>query len=451
MTTSPTHTPPDHIIARRQRAANALRQRASHVRGNHATPPVALLAAGHHLPIPGQHDRVYPFMAHSHYYYLTEQQCPGGVLAIDLQDNTPNPWVPFAPEVTNAQRTWEGDASWEGKPLPELATWLAQKQGRPVAILGCPVADYTGGFDLELSHQLADALMHERRILDAVEVEHMRKAAHATAAGHAYAHQALTSGHAAGMTEWQLKVEIEAEFFRHGGDDTPYETIVGAGPNAAVLHFAPSQRVIEKGQCVLIDAGASYKRYAGDVTRTWPVGRPSQTQRNIINIVIEAEQAAIDMCKPGVEWHDIHRKASEVILEGLKAIDAIQGDPPQLVERGVAKLFFPHGVGHMIGLGVRGAGGRLPGRPPRTGPGGVAVRVDIPLEPGHAFTVEPGLYFIPAIIDDPQTREEFKDAVKWQAIDTIRKDIQGVRIEDDVVVGHETCDVLTRAIPKTTD
>ncbi|MFI4882307.1 MAG: M24 family metallopeptidase [Phycisphaerales bacterium JB064] len=443
--------PAAHLIARRQRTADALRERARQVVGERGALPVVLLGAGEPISVPGQHDRVYPFMAHSDYYYLTEQQCPGGVLAIDLAEGQGSPWLAFAPEVTQAHRTWEGDVTWEGAPLAELSPWLVQRRGRPVAMLGCAVGAYGGGTDHKLGSELADALLHARRVLDDVEITNMRAACAATTAGHAYAHRMLTSGEAAGMTERQLQVEIEAEFFRNGGDGTPYDTIVGSGPHAAVLHFAPGGRVISKGECVLIDAGAAHKRYAGDVTRTWPVGSPTQTQRDIINIVIESEEAGIAMCKPGVEWHDVHRTCSEKVLEGLIGLGALSGDPADLVERGVAGLFFPHGVGHMIGLGVRGAGGRLPGRPPRQGPGGVGVRVDIPLEAGHGFTVEPGLYFIPGLIDVPDTREKFKDAVRWDAIDTIRKEIQGVRIEDDIVIRDDGCEVLTAGIVKRLD
>lgn len=445
----PTISPAAHLVARRQRVADALGERARLLLGDHATPPVVLLGAGEMVPVPGQHDRVYPFMAHSDYYYLTEQQCPGGVLAIDLAGGSP--WQAFAPEVTQAHRTWEGDVTWEGASLAELAPWLSQRRGRGVAMLGCPVGGYGGGVDQKLSAELADALLHSRRVLDKVEIANMRAACKATAAGHAYAHRVLTSGEAAGMTERQLQVEIEAEFFRNGAGGTPYDTIVGSGPHAAVLHFAPGERVIAKGECVLIDAGASHKRYAGDVTRTWPVGPPTQTQRDIINIVIDSEEAGLAMCRPGVEWHDVHRACSEKVLEGLVGLGAVSGDPAELVERGVAGLFFPHGVGHMIGLGVRGAGGRLPGRAPRQGPGGVGVRVDIPLEAGHGFTVEPGLYFIPGLIDVEATREKFKDAVRWDAIDRIRQEIQGVRIEDDVVITEGGCENLTAEIVKRLD
>ncbi len=441
-------TPAAHLLVRRRRAAVALREWARQTVGSSGALPVVLLGAGEMIPVPGQHDRVYPFMAHSEYYYLTEQQCPGGVLAIDLAEENEAPWRVFAPEVTQAHRTWEGDVTWEGRPLAEIGTWLAERRGRAVAMLGCPVGGFGGGVDQKLSAELAEALLHSRRVLDEVEIGHMRKACAATAAGHVYAHRVLTSGEAAGMTERQLQVEIEAEFFRNGGDGTPYDTIVGSGPNAAVLHFAPGDRVIAKGECVLIDAGASSKRYAGDVTRAWPVGQPSQTQRDVISIVIDAEEAGLAMCKPGVEWHDVHRRASEKVLEGLVGLGAIVGDPAELVERGVAGLFFPHGVGHMIGLGVRGAGGRLPGRKPRLGPGGVGVRVDMPLEAGHGFTVEPGLYFIPGLIDVAETRAKFGDAVQWGVVDTLRKEIQGVRIEDDVVIREGGCEVLTAEIVK---
>ncbi len=417
--------------------------------GGAASLPIVLLGAGEMVPMPGQHDRVYPFMAHSAYFYLTEQQCPGGVLAIDLAEESP--WSAFAPEVTQAHRTWEGDVTWEGAPLAELAPWLAERRGRAVAAIGCPVAGYAGGADRGLSAELEDAFLHARRVLDEVEIEHMHRACAATAAGHAYAHRMLTSGEAADMTERQLQVEIEAEFFRSGGDSTPYDTIVGSGPNAAVLHFAPGSREIAKGECVLIDAGAAHHRYAGDVTRTWPVGKPTQTQRDVINIVIDSEEAGLAMCVPGTEWHDVHRRCSEVVLDGLIGLGALKGDAAELVERGVAGLFFPHGVGHMIGLGVRGAGGRLPGRAPRKGPGGVGVRVDIPLESGHGFTVEPGLYFIPGLIDVAETREKFGDAVQWGVVDSLRKEIQGVRIEDDVIVRDGGCEVLTADIVKRLD
>lgn len=437
--------PADHLLARRQRTVVALRERAREVGGGAL--PVVLLGAGEMIPVPGQHDRVYAFMAHSDYYYLAEQQCPGGVMAVDLEEDADG-WRAFAPEVTQAHRTWEGDVTWEGAPLAELGPWLAQRRGRTVAMLGCPVGGYGGGVDTELSAELAGALLHSRRVLDEVEIGLMRQACAATAAGHAYAHGVLTSGQAAGMTERQLQVEIEAEFFRNGGDGTPYDTIVGSGPNAAVLHFAPGERVMNKGECVLVDAGASHKRYAGDVTRAWPVGEPTQTQRDVINIVTEAEEAGLVMCVPGTEWHDVHRQCSEVVLEGLIGLGALKGDAAELVERGVAGLFFPHGVGHMIGLGVRGAGGRLPGRAPRKGPGGVSVRVDIPLEAGHGFTVEPGLYFIPGLIDVAETREKFGDAVQWGVVDSLRKEIQGVRIEDDVIVREGGCEVLTGGIVK---
>ena len=440
--------PAAHLLARRQRTASALRERAEQSLGESASPPIVLLGAGEMIPVPGQHDRVYPFMAHSAYFYLTEQQCPGGVLAIDLAEAGDEFWRAFAPEVTQAHRTWEGDVTWEGAPLVELTSWLAERRGRSIAAIGCPVAGYNGASAPELSADLEDAFLHARRVLDDVEIDHMRRACAATAAGHAYAHRVLSSGEAAGMTERQLQVEIEAEFFRNGGDGTPYDTIVGSGPHAAVLHFAPGDRVIAKGECVLIDAGAASNRYAGDVTRTWPVGEPSQTQRDVINIVIDSEEAGLAMCKPGIEWHDVHRKCREVVLEGLVGLGALTGDPAELVERGLAGLFFPHGVGHMIGLGVRGAGGRLPGRAPRKGPGGVGVRVDIPLEVGHGFTVEPGLYFIPGLIDVAETRETFGDVVNWDAIDTIRKEIQGVRIEDDIVIREDGCEVLTEEIVK---
>ncbi|MEO1007404.1 MAG: M24 family metallopeptidase [Planctomycetota bacterium] len=447
--------PADYLPARRRRIAAALAKKSRELAGDGAPLPIVLVGAGEMIPVAGAHDRTYPYIAHSHYYYLAEQECPGGVLAIDLEEaEAENPWHAFAPEVTDARRTWEGDVEWEGRPLAEFAAWLAPRvgagRGRAIAALGNPPAgiNVSHGVDGPLAAALDDAFLHARRVLDDREIDLMQRAAEATAHGHAWAREHITSGTADGVTERAIQIELEAEFFRGGGDATAYDTIVGCGANAAVLHFFPSERVVHRGECVLIDAGAQVRRYAADVTRTWPVGEPTSVQRDLINIVCDAEESAIAMCVPGVEWHDVHRHASERVLEGLAGLGALKGDPAELVERGIAALFFPHGVGHMIGLGVRGAGGRQPGRAPRPGPGEVRVRVDMPLAAGHGFTVEPGLYFIPQLIDPDATRQRFADAVNWSTIDALRTEIQGIRIEDDIVIREGRPEVLTSSIEK---
>jgi len=437
----------DVLLARRRQAARALASAAQeHAPG--APPAVVLVCAGAPVRIPGGHDQRYPFLSHADYFHLADRECVGGVLACDLADaggpdgggpdgGGENPWRDFEPAVTDAERTWEGDRVAIGRPLAELAAWMASRADRPLAVLGSPGAAFTQAADTKLTLALGEALLHARRVLDEGAISRMRDAASATAAGHAVA-RAIAADGGRGLSERGARIEIEAAMFRAGGDATAYDTIVGCGPGAAVLHATPGERRLEQGSCVLVDAGASVGRYAADVTRTWAIGRASEAQRGAIALVTRAERAAVDACRPGVEWHDVHRLACRSILEGLAGMGVVRdsavraGGADGLIDRGLAALLMPHGVGHMIGLGVRGAGGREPGRAPRPGPGGVRVRVDLPLRAGYAMTVEPGLYFIGRLLEG--VRERFEDAVDWASLERLAGEIRGVRIEDDVVV-----------------
>jgi Xaa-Pro aminopeptidase len=132
------------------------------------------------------------------------------------------------------------------------------------------------------------------------------------------------------------------------------------------------------------------------------------------------------------------------------ALGIMKGNPQSLIERDAHALFFPHGLGHLVGLGVRDGSGRAPGRAPSARPGLANLRVDLPLERGYAITVEPGVYFIPALLNDPTNREKYRDAVDWDRVVPLL-DFGGIRIEDNVVVTDGAPEVLTAAIPKTLD
>jgi Xaa-Pro aminopeptidase len=226
-----------------------------------------------------------------------------------------------------------------------------------------------------------------------------------------------------------------------------YDTIIGGGINSAVLHFAPSPRRFQAGELVLIDAGAQYLGYASDVTRTYSVGGSlTSIQREIHAVVHAAEQAAIEHCRPGIEWRDVHLVAALSIAEGLAAIGLLKGDPTALVESGAAWLFFPHGIGHLVGLGVRDAGG-VPLRERRDEPKPYPnLRINLPLEPGFVVTVEPGVYFVPAILNDPGNRSRHRDAVNWARVDQLLG-FGGVRVEDDVLITADGYEVLTGDVP----
>jgi Xaa-Pro aminopeptidase len=395
---------------------------------------VVLVGAGAPIPMPGRADRRYPFRSHSEYLYLTDRERPGGVLAFDPAEG----WVDFVAPVTPEERLWEGapDAQ-EGVPLPELQGWLEKRRGRPLACLGARAADG----DEALEQRVREGLNKVRRPKDEIELERMRAAESATAAGFA----ALAALIEPGRTERELQIELEAAFYRAGADALAFDTIVAGGANSAVLHFPPTGRMLEPGDLVLVDAGGEVRGYASDVTRTYPAsGALSTEQAELHGLVRAANLAAQERCTAGTEFADVHWTAARVIAEGLADFGLLKGAPDTLVERRTVSLFLPHGVGHMVGLGVRDAGGPAPGRKPRDD--FPRLRIDLPLEEGFVVTIEPGIYFVPALLEDRERRAQHRDAVDWELAERMLG-FGGIRIEDNVLVTAAGPQNLTRDIP----
>jgi Xaa-Pro aminopeptidase len=421
----------DFLTARRARIASALP----------LADAVLLVGAGEPVPLPEGSDQTYPFRSHAEYYYLAGQECAGGVVAFDRREGAAAGWVSFVPAVTESERVWEGRAQLPGTPLASLDDWLAERRGRPVAMLGAPLRNVAA--DEVTTANVRASLRHERRPKDAHEIDLIRRAAAATAPGYATLHALLRPG----ITERALQIELEAEFLRHGGTRPGYGTIIGSGPNSAVLHFEPSARAAQPGEFVLVDAGAEIDRYMADVTRTYVVGTPTAFQRDLHQIVVAAEERAIARCVPGAEWKDIHLATAVDLVGGLVSLGIMRGQPETLVEQEAHTLFFPHGVGHMVGLGVRDGSGTFPGRTKDLRSSLKNLRMDLPLAPDYVVTIEPGLYFIPALLNDPARRERFKDCVAWTKVEPCLH-LGGVRIEDNVLVTKAAPEVLTGSIPK---
>jgi Xaa-Pro aminopeptidase len=400
---------------------------------------VVVIGAGDPIPIPGRGDLTYPFRAHSEYYYLTDRDRPGGVLVFDPHEG----WLDFHPPVDD-----EHAAVWLGAPAEELGgpttdtlgDWLMSRAPRPVACLG--VASAGVDFDGQLSCRLRFALAAIRRRKDALELERMRLAERATRAAFSAVVPLLRDG----MTERAAQIELEAEAFRAGADAMAYETVIAGGPNSAALHFAPTPRQMRSGELVLIDAGAEYRRYASDITRTYPVGGMfTALQQELHSLVRAAETAAVARCAAGTEWRDVHLAAARVIADGLVSCGILRGDRDSLIESGAVWLFFPHGIGHLVGLGVRDAGGTLPDR--RDDPPPFPhLRIDLPLEPGMVVTVEPGIYFVGALLESPQRRRSHPDHVVWERVDRLRG-FGGIRIEDNVLITESGHEVITADVP----
>ena len=389
---------------------------------------LVLVEAGQAIHVPGRSDRTYPFRAHSEYLWLADRERPGGVLAFDPQEG----WVEFVAPVTAEELLWTGlEGDREGvpegaRPVDELEAFIGGREPQRL------------GATSEAATALRDALIRVRRPKDDVELDRMRIAVDATAAGFADLVRLIDPG----RTERELRIDLEASFFRNGGDFLAFDSIVAAGVHAAVLHFSPTTRALRDGEVLLVDAGAEHRGYAADVTRTYVVaGTFSGEQQVVQEAVRRANEAAIAACGPGVRWREVHRAAALVLADGLLELGVLRGDPESLLESGAVTLFFPHGVGHMLGLGVRDAGvaSDEEEQPP---PGLPRLRVDIPLEPRHVWTIEPGIYFVPTLL----ARERGRDGVNWSRVEELL-DFGGVRIEHDVLITADGSEVLTAAIP----
>ena len=420
----------DNVVLERRR------RRAVSVFGDN--PPIVLFGAGKPIQIPGGQDQTYPFIPHPEYYWLTGSRRWGGVLAYDPHDG----WRHFVRPVSQNERLWEGGGEdVEGDDVEGLPGWLEKRAGRPVAVIGGAVDNVES--DLQQAQTLHASIDGVRRRKDAAEIALIERAAAATAAGHARARDVIRPG----VSERRIRIELEAEMFRHGADGVAFDTIVGAGAHAAVLHFEPGARVVEPDDLILIDAGASIDGYAADVTRTYPAGdRFTTGQQAVYDLVLAAQLEAISTCRKGVEWHEVHRAAAGVIALGLRDLGILRGDSDDLLDSGAVSLFLPHGVGHMVGLGVRDVGGLAADREVSVYCG-IRLRVDLPLEKGFLMTVEPGVYFVPTLLDDPERRERFAGMVNWDALERWRP-VGGVRIEDNVLITDAEPRILTSEIPK---
>jgi Xaa-Pro aminopeptidase len=258
-----------------------------------------------------------------------------------------------------------------------------------------------------------------RLIKDAHELSLLHRACDVTVAGH----RAAAARIAPGEGEWAVEATLHATFRASGGGGPGYESIVGSGENACVLHYVENASVIGEDVLVLVDAGADYGFYNGDVTRTYPAGgRFVGARREIYEIVEAARAAGVAAVRPGCPIGGVHDAATRVLVEGLVALGVLVGDVDDLIAAEAHKPFYPHQTSHWLGLDVHDPGDYARGGVSRS------------LEPGMVLTVEPGLYFRP---------EHEKTPGHLAGI--------GVRIEDDVAVTADGHDVLTAALPTAVD
>ena len=296
------------------------------------------------------------------------------------------------------------------------------------------------------------AIINMRLIKDAGEIAAMRQAADAGID----AHRAAMSATVVGRTEDDVEAALTGALVRHRCRPSFSSIVTMRGE---VLHGASAGRKLTPGALMLVDAGAEASTgYASDITRTFPVsGEWTPIQRQLYDTVLRAEREAIAACLPGRRYREVHTIAARCITAGLIEAELLRGDVDDLTERGVYTLFFPHGVGHLLGLDVHDMedfgdlAGYAPGRQRPERFGDCFLRLDRDLAPGMVVTIEPGIYLVPAIWRRDDLVGPFADAVNRPAVDALLADaFGGIRIEDDVHVRDASSggpEVLTAALP----
>jgi len=295
--------------------------------------------------------------------------------------------------------------------------------------------------------ELASAIVRLRLSQDEGALAELRQAAACTVKAHLAGMRATRHV----QFESEVRAAMENVILAHNMT-CAYNSIVTI--HGEVLHNGNYHHPIHHGDLLLADVGAeTWMGWASDITRTWPVsGRFSPTQRQIYEVVRAAHDASISKIAPGVEYQEIHLLAATTLTQGLVDLGILKGDVEELVENDVHAAFFPHGIGHLIGLDVHDmedlgdlAGYEL-GRTRSDRFGLKFLRLDRPLQPGMLVSIEPGFYQIPSLLNYPDRRDAFQEFVDWNRLVDFA-DVRGIRIENDVLVTESGHEVITGELP----
>ena len=427
-----THSPVHNLLARRRQLAQQLEDGV-----------VALVFAGHEVV--RNHDVMFPFRARSNFIYLAGFEEPGAVLVLDTRHGKPK-WTAYLEERDEHMAVWLGERPSFAEMakqhhLNEIKPTHAFEKDLPGLLAGADAVYHVPGEDADEDKRLMGAwarvraaarrgampplvlvdlsemLGGMRLFKDETEIAALKKATAASAVGHGAARMAAEPG----AKEYQVQAALEQGFRHAGALRLGYDPIVASGPNACVLHYVKNNRTLKKGDLLLIDAGGEVDGYTADITRTFCVGAaPSVQQKAILDIVLNAQQAAFDTARPGATLAAVHEAAQKELARGLIALKVLGGPLRSVLKNNALGPFYPHGTSHWLGLDVHDP---CPYRDRDGQP--------ITLAPGMVFTVEPGLYFRSAAA---------QAAPKFAGI--------GVRIEDDVLMTQKGHEILTAAVPK---
>lgn len=413
----------------------------------------------------------FTYRAASHFLYLVGTPLPGAALLLTRERA-----VLFAEPEAEDDALWHGakpsfadlhrglvvdevravgdlDAALAAVGLEEIATlppqdawsaaWLSARLGRTVLPSGGDAL-----VDGTPDATLADAMIALRLCHDVGAVAQMRAAAETSVRAHLAGMRATRPGE----TEHAVCGAMIGALRREGFEEA-YGSIVTI--EGEVLHHHGHENTLSAGDLLLADVGGeSPEGWAADITRTWPVsGTFSPTQRAIYDVVLATQRAAIDKVRPGVSYRDVHETAKRMMVMGLRDLGILRGDMDGLLERGAHAIFFPHGIGHLLGLDVHDMedlgdrAGYAPGRVRSEKFGDRYLRLDRDLASGMAVTIEPGFYQVPAILRDKRITSLVGDDLRRDELAKYA-DVRGIRIEDDVLCTEGAPEVLTAGLPK---
>lgn len=413
-------------------------------------------------------DNTYPFRQDSSFLYFFGMDRPGCAALMDLDQGRT---VVFGDDATLDDIVWTGlqptvaelaaeAGVTETPPLSELAARLGRAKGRPVQYL----PPYRSGQRLQLQQLLGfppdqqdpavslpflRAVVDLRAVKSGEEIAEIEQAVDTSVDMHLAAMRAARPG----VTEAAVMAKVTEAALASGG---ALAFPVIATVHGETLHNHHYGNILEPGQMFLLDAGAeSPAHYAGDLTSTCPVGRAfTPRQREVYEVVLGAHLHALGLVKPGVPFRDVHRSACRSLVEGLKALGLMKGDPDEAVAQGAHAMFFPCGLGHMMGLDVHDMENLgevwvgYEGQPKSTQFGLKSLRLARPLQPGFVLTVEPGIYFIPELIRRWKAEGRFTAFIDYPKLESYAG-FGGIRIEEDVLVTPDGHRVLGKWRPRT--
>lgn len=386
---------------------------------------------------------VYPFRANSHFLYFAGLplanaaiHLEGGRLTLFIDDPSPEAALWHGPTPSRDAIAAEMGAS-AAYPYTDITLHLAEAATLPTQATSHPTR----------SQALVEALVALRLHHDDEALAQIQRAAAVSVA----AHRAGMAATPRAATEADVRAAMEQVIMAQGMT-CAYNSIVTI--HGEVLHNEQYHHPLGPGELLLADVGAEAPTgWASDITRTWPVsGQFSAVQRDIYDVVLAAHDACIAEARPGVEYLDLHLLACRTLAAGLVDLGLLRGHPDSLVERDVHALFFPHGVGHLLGLDVHDmedlgdAAGYATGRVRSDRFGLKFLRLDRPLEANMVVTLEPGFYQVPGILGPARQSGRYSESVNWERLEAFRG-VRGIRIEDDVQITATGCTVLTAALP----